>query len=86
MKLKTLGKNISEVEVSNISLHGFWLYISGSEYFLSFNQYPWFKKAKIKEIFDVHLLNRFHLYWPKLDVDLEIDSIENPEQYPLIYK
>jgi len=23
------------------------------------------------------------LYWPELDVDLEIDNLENPEKYPL---
>jgi hypothetical protein len=23
------------------------------------------------------------LYWPDLDVDLEIDNLENPEKYPL---
>jgi len=29
------------------------------------------------------LLHGFHLYWPDLDVDLEIDNLENPEKYPL---
>ena len=24
-----------------------------------------------------------HLYWPDLDVDLSIDSIEHPEKFPL---
>ena len=24
--------------------------------------------------------------WPKLDVDLEIDSLKHPERYPLIMK
>jgi hypothetical protein len=24
-----------------------------------------------------------HLYWPDLDVDLSLDSIEHPERYPL---
>ncbi|WP_420886735.1 DUF2442 domain-containing protein [Candidatus Kuenenia stuttgartensis] len=27
-----------------------------------------------------------HLHWPDLDIDLEIDSLENPEKYPLVYK
>jgi len=37
-------------------------------------------KASIQ---NVKLLHGFHLYWPKLDVDLEIDNLENPEKYPL---
>jgi hypothetical protein len=24
------------------------------------------------------------LYWPDLDIDLAVDSIEHPEQYPLV--
>ena len=24
-----------------------------------------------------------HLYWPELDVDLSVESIEHPERYPL---
>jgi hypothetical protein len=24
-----------------------------------------------------------HLYWPELDLDLSVDSIEHPERYPL---
>ena len=86
MRLSTLGTSISEVEISNISDHGFWLYVMGKEYFLPYDQYPWFKNARISEIFDVQLLHHSHLYWQKLDVDLAISSLENPEKYPLIYK
>lgn len=86
MKLTTLGQNISEVEVSNISIHGFWLLVNDKKYFLSYDQYPWFKDAKISEMFNVKLLHQSHLYWPQLDIDLEIDSLENPDLYPLLYK
>jgi hypothetical protein len=24
------------------------------------------------------------LYWPKLDIDLAVESIEHPERYPLV--
>jgi hypothetical protein len=27
-----------------------------------------------------------HLYWPDLDIDLEIESIEYPERFPSKYK
>ena len=86
MKLKTLGKDISEVDISNISVHGLWLFVNEKEYFLSYEQYPWFKDAKICDILDVQLLHQFHLYWPRLDVDLEITSLDNQNQYPLVYK
>ena len=85
MKLQRRGKNTSKVEILNISIHGIWLYVNGKEYFLSHEEYPWFKDAKIKEIYNVQLLHESHLHWPELDVDLELDSLENPEQYPLVF-
>lgn len=86
MTLRTRGKNISEVEVSHIDIHGFWLCVEDKEYFLPYSDYPWFKEAKVKEILNVGLLHGYHLYWPELDVDLEIDSLDNPQNYPLKYK
>ncbi len=86
MKSKKLGKNSSEAEVTNISKHGFWMLINGKEYFLAFKNFPWFRQAKISEITNVKLLHPNHLYWANLDIDLELESIENPEKYPLIDK
>lgn len=86
MKLKEPGKITSEIEVLNISMHGFWLYVKGKEYFLPYDDYPWFKDVKVSEILDVQLLHHSHLYWPQLDVDLDLNSFENLEQYPLVYK
>lgn len=86
MKLKQRGKSISKVEVLNISPHGIWIYVKGKEYFLPHKEYPWFKDATIKDIYIVQLLHNSHLHWPKLDVDLEVDSLENPERYPLIFR
>ena len=86
MTSKVLGKNISELEVTNISKHGFWLFVKDKEYFLSYREYPWFKNAKLNDILDVKLLHRSHLYWPKLDIDLELSTLEEPGRYPLTYK
>jgi hypothetical protein len=49
-------------------------------------EYPWFKDAPVKSIVNVRLLNRVHLYWPDLDIDLEVQSLDYPDQYPLLYK
>jgi hypothetical protein len=27
-----------------------------------------------------------HLYWPELDVDLSVDSLRNPQAFPLVSK
>jgi len=83
---RTAGKNTSDIEVLNVSKHGFWLFLNGREYFLSFESFPWFKDAKLSAILNVKLLQAHHLYWPDLDVDLELESIESPEKYPLMYQ
>lgn len=69
--------------VENITRFGIWLYIKEKEYFLNYKDYPYFKNQTIGSILNVRLLHDFHLYWPELDVDLELDNLENPEKYPL---
>lgn len=86
MQSQQLGENTSQVEVLNISKHGFWLLVHGEEHFLPFDEFPWFRDARIADILDVQLLRPGHLYWAELDVDLDIQSIQAPEKYPLIYK
>ena len=86
MKSFVRGKNTLEVEIQDISKNGVWLYAKGKEYFLSYKIYPWFEDAKVSEIYHVQFLHGNHLYWPDLDVDLELESLEHPEKYPLIYK
>ena len=77
-----MAKAIS-VSVENITPFGIWLYVKEKEYFLNYNDYPYFKNQTLKSIQNVQLLHDYHLYWPELDVDLEIDNLENPEKYPL---
>jgi hypothetical protein len=77
------GENTSAVEVTNVSAHGIWLFVGEKEHFLPYEKFPWFRDAKIGDILDVQLLNGFHLHWPKLDVDLEVESLENPDRFPL---
>jgi hypothetical protein len=72
-------------EVTNISPHGLWLLVDGKEYLLPLDKFPWFRQSNLQDLFEVELLHGFHLHWPKLDIDLEVASLENPEQYPLVY-
>ncbi len=79
------GKNILEIEVTNISKFGFWLIIEDKEMFLPFELFPWFKKESVENITNVELLNESHIYWPSLDIDLDLGSITDFEKYPLVY-
>ncbi len=71
------------MSVENITPFGIWLYVKEKGFFLSCKDYPYFKNQTLNSIQNVQLLHDYHLYWPELDVDLEIDNFENPEKYPL---
>ena len=81
-----LGTHISEVEVSLVSNQGFWLLVHDEELFVPFSEFPWFKKATIEAITTVEKPSSNHLYWPVLDVDLSVESIRNPNAFPLVSK
>jgi len=80
------GTHISIVEVTNVSKHGFWLILEERERFLAFDAFPWFREATIDDLLNVELAGPGHLRWPALDIDLAVDSIDRPGDYPLISK
>lgn len=77
------GAATSVPEVTNIEKHGFWILLHNRELFLPYEEFPWFHDATVGMILDVVRPHPDHLRWPQLDVDLTIDSIENPEKYSL---
>ena len=85
MKGRKNGRSASRVEVSLVSQKGIWVLVGEREYFLATGEYPWFAEAKVAEVMNVELLGKGHLRWPDLDVDLEVESLEYPERYPLVY-
>ena len=80
------GADISKAEVLNVSPHGFWLLVGGREFFLAFTDFPWFRGATLQQLFTIELSHGDHLYWPELDVDLDLERIQNPERFPLVAK
>ncbi len=80
------GESTLVAEVANISANGFWLLVDERELFVPFKQFPWFRAATIGQLLNVRQPHKHHLYWPDLDVDLAVDSIEHPERYPLVSK
>lgn len=84
MNSSKLGTGTS-VEVTHIDAAGIWVLVQQKEYFLSHQEFPWFRHARIDEILQVELVAPEHLRWPVLDVDFCLDSLEHPEAYPLTY-
>ena len=74
------------VEIQNISPFGFWIFDGETEFFVSFKEYSQFLSCSINQIynFTIDLCGNFH--WEDLDIDIEKDSLVNPENFPFVYK
>jgi hypothetical protein len=85
MKSEKLGTDTYPVEVANISAQGFWIFLGDRELFVPFREFPWFTDAPVSKILNIRRPQEDHLYWPDLDVDLAVESIEHPERFPLVW-
>jgi hypothetical protein len=86
MTSPTPAENASPVEIGKIDRHGRWLLVGDKEYFLPYEEFPWFRKATVTQIVNVELLHADHLHWLELDVELSLDSLARPQSFPLIFK
>jgi hypothetical protein len=86
MKSFARGIGTSNVEVVNVSPHGIWLSVRGREYFLPYDEFPWFQDARLSEVQRVQLVHGHFLRWDDLDVELALDSLEHLDRYPLKYR
>jgi len=72
-------------QITNIEKDGFWLLTADGEFFISFEQYPAFKQATVEQIFD--FAEHFgDFYWERLDIDIEMQALKRPENYPLKFE
>jgi hypothetical protein len=82
MSLSPPGGRTLGVEIVDISAHGIWLLAGEEEFFLPHDDFPWFKQASVAAVLNVREEGAGNFHWPDLDVDLCLDSIRHPEQYP----
>lgn len=86
MTLLARGENISAAEVSGISSLGFWLLAGDREYFVPFDDYPDFLRATVEQIYRLDTLSPTQIYWPDLDIDIDLNALVEPERFPLVFK
>ncbi len=84
MKSLKRGKSTSAISVENITPFGVWMLVGDVEYFLSYKDFPMFLDKPIKSILNVSVSGKGHLRWPEMDVDLELESIKEPQKFPLV--
>ncbi len=57
--------------------------LGDEELLVLFDEFPWFMKATIEQLTKVEWPTADHLYLPELEIDLSVESIRNPEKFPL---
>jgi len=84
----TLKNNTSSTsaDVLMINDKGVMISVMGQDYFLSYNRVPWMKDATISDVLNVQMSGKNAIVWPKLDIDLEVESLRHPERFPLLIK
>ena len=77
-------------KVTSITADGFWLRVSGTDYFLSFDNFPWFRYASDDDIRIVSVFHsdpddegEFSVNWTMLDVLLGTNHILHIAQNPV---
>lgn len=78
------GTITSGGEVTDVSAHGLSLRVDDERLTLTFSDFPWFQRATASQLNDVQRPSSDHLYWPQLDIDLALESIRKPENFPLV--
>jgi hypothetical protein len=84
MKSAKRGAGTSTVELTNVSQHGLWLLVDGQERYLPFDHFPWFRDATVAQLAAIERPTLGHLRWPRLDVDLTLESIDRPGDFPMV--
>jgi hypothetical protein len=60
--------------------------VADEELFVLFKEFTCFIDGSVSEILNIEWPQLHHLYRPGLDVDVGVESIRNPEKFPLISK
>lgn len=70
------------VEVTRVSSRGIWLKAHDKKFFLSYYDFPWFKHKSMQAVLHVKESTPGNFYWPDIDVNLGMATIESPNRYP----
>ncbi len=80
------GTCISDCSVTDINGLGMYVLVQDKEYFIPFREYPHLMKATISELANIAFLPPFQLRWNDLDIDIELQALEQPENFPLVFR
>ena len=56
MSSEPLGHATSDVEVTNVGKHGVWVLVRDREYFMPYDEFPWFLDAPLGHVLNVKIV------------------------------
>ncbi len=80
------GEPTFPAEITGLTAIGFWLLSGDHEYFVPFADYPAFRQATVEQILHVQQPAPDQLYWPELDIDVELAALDEPDRFPLAFR
>jgi hypothetical protein len=74
------------IRVENITPFAVWVFDGKKEHAIPFSEFPCLGKASVEELMHPTLSHGFHLSWEKLDIDIDLRSLNHMEDYPLYFE
>jgi len=74
----------SSARLGEVGIYDFSIHVDGRFLRLTYYDFPWFRDATLEQLAAIERPAPDRLRWPELDVDLSIESIENPKRYPQV--
>jgi hypothetical protein len=74
------------VHVSTADGIGFLILVEEKEYFVPFREYPAFKDASVNQILNSTYNPPAQLCWESLDIDIELQALSSPEDFPPVFR
>ncbi|MDP6631283.1 MAG: DUF2442 domain-containing protein [Kiritimatiellia bacterium] len=76
----------STISVENITPFGIWVNDGNREHVIPFSEFPCLKKASVADLMAPVLHHGFHLSWENLDIDIDLNSLDHLEDFPLYFE
>jgi hypothetical protein len=74
------------IRVENITPFAIWVFDGEKEYAIPFSEFPRLQKVAVEDLMTPVLHHGFHLCWEKLDIDIDLRSLEHLEEFPLYFE
>ncbi len=84
--MKSSLPGTTTISVENISPFAIWVSDGNREYAIPFSEFPCLKKASIEDLMNPVVYHGFHLCWEKLDIDIDLNSLDNLDKLPLYFE